>query len=153
MRYLHSKHKAKKGDTIVVQFDQPTRVLLLSDKDYKNYKLPRTFSYYGGHMEDSPHEFEVPEAGMWHIVLELGYFNPIQLTASSTLVAKSFTSIDGDEMGDEEQQDVAETDWSADASNEAIKDDSEDDESAEHEEDYEGEDAVEESSDDSKEQV
>ena len=83
MKYLHQIFKAKKGTTIKVHFSEPTKVLLLGDYQYKNYKENRTYDYRGGLLEESPQRFEIPNDGKWHVVVERGsYFNPKNIVAS-----------------------------------------------------------------------
>lgn len=89
MKYLHRVFKAKKGTRIVVHFSEPTRVMLIGDYDYKKYKEHKTYNYRGGHFEESPHEFEIPNDGRWHIVIEKGgYFNPRPVVGSVEIYAE-----------------------------------------------------------------
>jgi len=83
MKYLHRSLKAKKGTHINVHFSEPTKVLLLGDYNYKKYKDCRTYDYRGGVLESSPHQFVVPNDGLWHVVVEKGsYYNPKNIVAS-----------------------------------------------------------------------
>ncbi|MGP8214813.1 MAG: DUF1883 domain-containing protein [Bacteroidia bacterium] len=83
MKYLHRVFKAKKGTRVVVNISEPTRVLLISDYHYRQYKVHKTFSYLGGMVEGDSIELEVPSDGNWHVVIEKGgYFNPKPITAS-----------------------------------------------------------------------
>jgi len=82
MKYLHRILKAKKGTYIKVHFSEPTKVLLLGDYQYKNYKEHRTYDYRGGQLTKSPQQFEIPNDGLWHVVVERGgYYNPKNITA------------------------------------------------------------------------
>ena len=86
MKYLHRILKAKKGTHIKVHFSEPTKVLLLGDYQYKNYKEHRTYDYRGGVLERSPQQFVIPNDGLWHIVVERGgYFHPKNITAAVEL--------------------------------------------------------------------
>jgi hypothetical protein len=86
MKYLHRVLKAKKGNRVVVTFSEPTRVMLIGDYDYKKYTEHKTYSYRGGNLEVSPHEFEIPNDGRWHIVIERGsYYHPKDIAASVEL--------------------------------------------------------------------
>lgn len=83
MKYLHQTLKAKKGTQIKVHFSQPSKVLLLGDYQYKNYKENRTYDYRGGRLEESPQMFEIPNDGLWHVVVEKGsYFHPTDVVAT-----------------------------------------------------------------------
>lgn len=82
MRFLHGKMKVNKGGKISVTFSKPTRVLIMTDREFKKYRENITFTYYGGHKE-SPYEFVVPKTDVWHIVVEKGSYNkPEEITAS-----------------------------------------------------------------------
>jgi hypothetical protein len=83
MKYLHQILKAKKGTHIKVHFSEPTKVLLLGDYQYKNYKDHKTYNYRGGELQKSPTQFEIPNDGLWHVVIERGgYFNPKNIKAA-----------------------------------------------------------------------
>jgi hypothetical protein len=87
MKYLHRVFKAKKGTHVIVHFSEPTKVMLIGDYDYKKYKEHKTYNYRGGQLDQSPHDFEIPNDGLWHIVIEKGgYFNPRPITASVEMV-------------------------------------------------------------------
>jgi len=87
MKYLHRVFKAKKGAHILVHFSEPTRVMLIGDFDYKKYKDGKTYNYRGGDLEVSPHDFEIPNDGQWHVVIEKGgYFHPKAIVGSVELV-------------------------------------------------------------------
>ena len=86
MRYLHGKVKVNKGGKIAVTISKPTRVLILSEKDFRRYKNNQTFSYFGGAKEDS-YEFEVPKSSVWHVVVEKGtYHKPEEIKARFSVV-------------------------------------------------------------------
>lgn len=88
MKYLHQILKAKKGSRIKVHFSQPTKVLLLGEFHYNQYKEHRTYAYRGGELEQSPHTFEIPSDGKWHIVIEKGgYFHPKNIVGQVEMVA------------------------------------------------------------------
>jgi hypothetical protein len=88
MKYLHRILKAKKGTHISVHFDQPTKILLLGDYQYKNYKEHKTYNYRGGASENSPKQFVIPNDGLWHVVVERGgYFNPKNIVAKVEVAA------------------------------------------------------------------
>jgi Domain of unknown function (DUF1883) len=83
MKYLHRILKLKKGMHIKVHFNQPTKILLLGDFQYKNYKDHRTYEYRGGEMAASPQRFVIPNDGLWHVVVERGgYFHPKNIVAN-----------------------------------------------------------------------
>jgi hypothetical protein len=89
MKYLHRVFSAKKGYHVVVHFSEPTRVMLISDMEYKNYKEHFTYRYRGGDFSESPHEFEIPNDGTWHVVIEKGsYYNPRPISGSVEIIPK-----------------------------------------------------------------
>ncbi|MEM9022688.1 MAG: DUF1883 domain-containing protein [Bacteroidota bacterium] len=87
MRYLHSVHKVRKGQSIEVTFDKPAKIMLISDRQFKRYTKSISFRYRGGFLQESPFNFPAPADGKWHIVVELGgYFNYEQVQATARVV-------------------------------------------------------------------
>lgn len=81
MRYLRAKVKAKSGERLTVEFSEPTRVLIMTDNEFKKYKNHNTFTYFGGEKE-SPFEFTIPKSTSWNVVVEKGsYYSPRPITA------------------------------------------------------------------------
>ena len=72
MDHLHYEFDAVPGDVIEVSIDRAANVQLLDPENYENYKARRPFDYYGGYATTSPARLEVPEAGRWHVVIDLG---------------------------------------------------------------------------------
>jgi hypothetical protein len=111
--------KVNKGGKINVTFSKPTRVLIMTDREFKKYRENITFTYYGGHKE-SPYEFVVPKTDVWHIVVEKGSYNkPEAITASfsATHATKSAqhprslaTSLDEADEQLDQQEEAVETD-------------------------------------------
>lgn len=105
MRFLHGKVKARKGQAINVSFSLPTRVLVMTQKNFEKYKNNLTFTYFGGHKEESPYAFNVPNDGQWFVVVEKGsYYEPTDLIASIELVSGQPPQLDSpgvDEMLDD----------------------------------------------------
>jgi hypothetical protein len=82
MRFLHGRVKANKGGTIKVTTTKPTRILIMSEREFKRYKNNISFTYYGG-QKDGEFEFPVPKSDIWNVVVEKGSFaKPINLTAN-----------------------------------------------------------------------
>lgn len=87
MRYLHCKIIARRGDVVQVKHSQPTRVLILEERDFKRYKNNQSFNYFGGHQEEAPFEFILPRSTNWHVVVEKGsYYAPIDLKAEISVI-------------------------------------------------------------------
>ena len=107
MRFLHGKVRARKGQTIRVHFSEPTRILVMTQKNFEKYKNNLTFTYYGGRKEESPYDFAAPMYADWYVVVEKGpYYEPIELTASIELVAEEPKSeVVNDELSPEDALD------------------------------------------------
>ena len=84
MRFLRAKVKARVGERLTVEFSEPTKVLIMTDREFKKYQNHNTYSFFGGEKE-SPYEFTVPKSTSWNVVVEKGsYFNPKDITAKIT---------------------------------------------------------------------
>ena len=87
MRFLHGKVKGHAGERISITFSQPTRVLIMPERQFEKYRNNLTFTYFGGHKE-SPYEFTFPKSGNWIVGIEKGtYHNPIDLKASISKIS------------------------------------------------------------------
>lgn len=85
MRFLHGSLKAHIGDMITVQPSAPTRVLIMTDREFNKYKNNMSFTYYGGHKDDA-YKFTIPKSGTWKVVIEKGTVNaPVDLTANISI--------------------------------------------------------------------
>lgn len=83
MRFLHQQYQAKKKEILEVEIDQPTKVKFMSGMDFKNYKLGRTYKFFGGYFEESPVRFVLPYDGVWNVVVEKGTWRqPIDVKAN-----------------------------------------------------------------------
>lgn len=88
MKYLHQILKLEKGVCVKVHFNRPAKVMLMNDRNFLRYQSHTTHTYWGGNMDESPYEFTVPYAGIWHVVVEKGgYFSPLDLQASVTITS------------------------------------------------------------------
>lgn len=82
MKFLHKTFELKKKEIIEVDIDVATKVKFMTGRDFKNYKLGKTYTYYGGFFEESPVRFVVPFEAVWNVVVEKGtYKNPIEVHA------------------------------------------------------------------------
>ncbi len=96
MKFLHQPFSAKAKDKVIVQFDKPTKVMLIHENQINKYKGGRSFQYRGGKAEKSPMEFEVPFDGVWHAVIEKGtYSRPVQVNGSAKLVKPRPQTLNG----------------------------------------------------------
>ena len=88
MKFLHQQLRLDKGQKVKVEFDTPTRILLMDENNFIKYKRGRTYTYFGGSFEDSPVAFEIPFKGVWHPVIEKGtYKNPIEVKGTITILS------------------------------------------------------------------
>ena len=72
MEFLHSEFCGGSDDVVLVTLDAQANVMLLDDAEFGAYQDGRAFSYFGGWATNSPVWIVPPEAGHWHIVLDLG---------------------------------------------------------------------------------
>ena len=86
MRYLHQEVKTRKGETVKVDVSGKTRVLIMSQRQFKKYQNHSTFTYFGGIKEGS-YEFVSPKDTRWVIVVEKGtWAAPLQVAAQVSVV-------------------------------------------------------------------
>ena len=50
----------------------PANVRLLDSENLRKYRYGRIPSYIGGHYKESPVRFQIPRAGHWYVVVDLG---------------------------------------------------------------------------------
>lgn len=72
MNFLHYKIVAKTGDLVRVKLSGPCFARLLDPLSYEAYRVGRKFTGLGGWTDLSAQEFQVPYAGTWHVVIDLG---------------------------------------------------------------------------------
>lgn len=104
MKFLHKPFNAKAKDRIVIEFDKPTRVLLIHSRQFEKYKKCRTHTYRGGFSEKSPVEFTIPFDGTWHAVIEKGtYRNPLNVSGNASLHKPKHHTLNGMEQNETHQ--------------------------------------------------
>ncbi len=104
MKFLHQPFTAKEKDSIIVNFDKPTRILLIHSSQFEKYKGGLTHQYRGGQVEKSPVEFTVPYDGVWHAVIEKGtYTHPIAVDGSAKLERPKHSTLNGIEQNETHQ--------------------------------------------------
>ncbi len=93
MLFLHGILKGKKGFTVKVDFSHPTKIKLIKDKEFRNYKLNKPYHFYGGFFEQSPAYIPFPSSGVWHVVVEKGSLkNPLPVTAKIEVIKGVYTN-------------------------------------------------------------
>jgi len=111
MKFLHQPFNAKEKERIVIDFDKPTKVLMVHASQINKYKGGRTFRYYGGYAEKSPVEFTVPFDGVWHAVIEKGtYNNPLEIKGKAKLVKPRHRTLNGAEQNETHHEKIEEYD-------------------------------------------
>ncbi len=96
MKFLHKPLKAKSGERIIVEFDKPTKVLMVHSSQFNKYKGGRTYQYRGGFQEESPVEFKVPFEGVWHAIIEKGtYDKPLDVSGSARVEPPKYDTLNG----------------------------------------------------------
>ncbi len=71
MRYLYNSVKARKDATITVSISRPTKVMIMSGRQFTNYQNNHTFTYFGGEKNGS-YVFKSPKDAEWYVVVEKG---------------------------------------------------------------------------------
>jgi hypothetical protein len=92
MKFLHKTFELKKKEIIEVHIDVATKVRFMTGRDFKNYKLGKSYTYYGGLFEESPVRFVVPFEAVWNVVVEKGTFrSPIVVNAQCAVLPPNRT--------------------------------------------------------------
>jgi hypothetical protein len=72
MKYLHKKFDCAGGETVRVALDKQANVRLLDDNNYRHFRSGGSYRYGGGLAKTTPVLLTVPNAGRWHVVVDLG---------------------------------------------------------------------------------
>ncbi len=68
----HDLGQLSGGDVAEVTITNAANVRLLDVDNFQKYRYGRIPSYVGGHFKESPVLFEIPRAGHWYVVVDLG---------------------------------------------------------------------------------
>jgi hypothetical protein len=60
------------GEIVEVTLDKQANVRLLDESNYQKYQKGDNHRYYGGLAKRSPVRLAAPQAGLWHVVIDLG---------------------------------------------------------------------------------
>jgi hypothetical protein len=60
------------GEVASVEVRERANVLLMDQHNFTRYQRQQQFDYYGGQALSSPVRLQVPRAGHWYVVLDLG---------------------------------------------------------------------------------
>jgi hypothetical protein len=91
MHYLHRALDLEANDIVEVTLDHPANVQLLSPADFEHYRRGEPFHYSGGYATYSPFRLDIPHAGRWHLVIDLGG-GPGIVRASVSVLSNRATS-------------------------------------------------------------
>ena len=72
MEYLHQQLDLAADDVVEVALDNAANVMLLDPTNFDAYQNRRPFRYRGGYATTSPFRIDVPHAGRWYLVVDLG---------------------------------------------------------------------------------
>ncbi len=66
----------KAGTVVTVDLSgTECNVLLLTPSNFNKFHRGQAYEYYGGHFKKSPVQLDVPFAGQWVVVINLGGFS------------------------------------------------------------------------------
>lgn len=72
MNYLHYDLQLQSGEVVEVTLDKQANVRLLDEPNFSLYRQGKRHRYYGGLATKSPVRLSPPNAGRWHLVVDLG---------------------------------------------------------------------------------
>ncbi len=73
MEFLHKELDLNTGDVVEVTLDHAANVQLLDADNYERYRQGELYHYHGGgYVTQSPFHIRAPQAGRWHLVIDLG---------------------------------------------------------------------------------
>jgi hypothetical protein len=72
MNFLHQTLDLGTGDVVEVTLDKQANVRLMDEANFSNYRRGMQHKYYGGLAKQSPVRLSPPQAGRWHLVIDLG---------------------------------------------------------------------------------
>lgn len=68
----HDLGQLSGGEVAEVTITNAANVRLLDSDNLRKYRYGRIPSFVGGHYKESPVLFEIPRAGHWYVVVDLG---------------------------------------------------------------------------------
>ncbi len=73
MDFVHyDLNQRNAGDVVQVTLGTAANVRLLDDLNFNSYQRGGRYSFHGGYVTKSPYAVQVPSAGHWHVVIDLG---------------------------------------------------------------------------------
>ena len=68
----HDLGQLSGGETAEIAITNAANVRLLDSDNFRKYRSGRPHRYTGGHAKQSPVRFQIPRAGHWYVVVDLG---------------------------------------------------------------------------------
>ena len=72
MDFLHAEAELSDDGAFEITLDAQANVRILDDENFALYRSGEDHACHGGWVESSPVTLEVPHAGIWHVVIDLG---------------------------------------------------------------------------------
>lgn len=73
MNFLHNDlGNLNGGELIEVTLSSQANVRLMDSSNFASYRQRGRHRFYGGHIQRSPYRLQVPNAGHWHVAIDLG---------------------------------------------------------------------------------
>jgi hypothetical protein len=91
MDYLHQEFDLGKNEIVEVTLDHPANVQLLDQPNFDLYSKRQPYRYHGGYVTTSPYRLRPPQAGHWHLVIDLGG-GPGMVRASARIFTEALAS-------------------------------------------------------------
>ncbi|MCS3496583.1 hypothetical protein M2189_004458 [Bradyrhizobium japonicum] len=60
------------GEVVVVDLDHAANVRLMDSSNFSSYQRGGNARFYGGEARQTPVRLKVPQAGHWHVTIDLG---------------------------------------------------------------------------------
>ena len=76
MDFVHyDLHQLSAGEVVEVTLANAANVRLLDEHNFALYRQGAQHRFYGGYVTQSPYRLNVPSAGHWHVVIDLGGYS------------------------------------------------------------------------------
>ena len=87
----HDLGHLPRGEIAEVTITNAANVRLLDSDNFLMYRSGQRHNYIGGHYKHSPVQFEIPRAGHWYVVVDLGGY-PGEVGSSIQVLSKEALS-------------------------------------------------------------
>lgn len=72
MKFLNYDVELGRGDIVEVSLSNQANVRLLDETNFERFRRGQRHTYRGGLAKRSPFRLAAPQAGHWHVVVDLG---------------------------------------------------------------------------------